>query len=134
LTKKRILVVDDDAALCERTRHVLTAQGYEVDTTDTPLGVTNRVVRDRIRLVVLDHRLPALDGAPLCALLKRNPLTAWVSVVLYSVTEAEELETLATACGADSWVCKSEAADALVVQVRRLIGPPIEPDGESKPN
>jgi len=62
---KRILVVEDEPAICELCRRVLTGEGFEVD-----IAVNGKVAQDMIEdkkydLFLIDIRLPEMDGREL---------------------------------------------------------------------
>ncbi|GAH53052.1 unnamed protein product [marine sediment metagenome] len=62
---KRILVVEDEPAICELCRRVLTGEGFEVD-----IAVNGKVAQDMIEdkkydLFLIDIRLPEMDGKEL---------------------------------------------------------------------
>ncbi|GAH16631.1 unnamed protein product, partial [marine sediment metagenome] len=62
---KRILVVEDEPAICELCRRVLAGEGFEVD-----IAVNGKVAQDMIEdkkydLFLIDIRLPEMDGKEL---------------------------------------------------------------------
>jgi len=58
----RLLVVDDDAALLELNRAVLTNQGYEVETADSALAAMELLKRQPYDLVLSDINMPEMNG------------------------------------------------------------------------
>ncbi|MCE9602315.1 MAG: response regulator [Gemmatimonadetes bacterium] len=75
-----ILVVDDDAAVRDVTRRLLTRQGFDVlEAADGPTGVKLLIqARDRIRLVLLDMSMPGMDGCETCREMRTAVPTARV--------------------------------------------------------
>ena len=62
ITKKQILIVEDDSSLCELMRELLTEEGYEVECIGTALEAL-RVLSDRLfHLITLEPNLPDADG------------------------------------------------------------------------
>ena len=58
----KILVVDDNIELCENLRDILELDGYDIITVNDGLEAVDLVRREEPRLVLLDVRLPRLDG------------------------------------------------------------------------
>jgi len=58
----KVLVVDDDKAICDFMETFLTQDGYEVDTLSEPTQAVERVKEGGYHLVVLDLMMPGMDG------------------------------------------------------------------------
>ena len=73
--EERILVVDDDIALCELVRTALELEGIDVDEAHHVVEA-DRILLERMPdAVVLDIGLPGIDGLFYCARLRENPRT-----------------------------------------------------------
>jgi two-component system OmpR family response regulator len=62
LAPVRVLVVDDDKAICEYMETFLAKDGFEVKTLNDPSGAPEEVKNGGYHLVVLDLMMPKLDG------------------------------------------------------------------------
>jgi DNA-binding NtrC family response regulator len=62
LAPVRVLVVDDDKAICEYMETFLAKDGFEVKTMNDPSGAPDEVKNGGYHLVVLDLMMPKLDG------------------------------------------------------------------------
>ena len=62
LAPVRVLVVDDDKAICEYMETFLAKDGFEVKTMNDPSGAPDEVKTGGYHLVVLDLMMPKLDG------------------------------------------------------------------------
>src|SRR5688572_9507647 len=60
--EKRILVVDDDPAICSLLQKVLAAEGYKVLLASNGLEALNTITLDEPDLIILDMRMPIADG------------------------------------------------------------------------
>ncbi|MGC9357295.1 MAG: GAF domain-containing protein [Anaerolineae bacterium] len=83
----KILVVDDDAEVAELLRLTLTGEDREVLVATTGEEALHLAREQRPDLISLDIRLPDLDGFELLQLLKREPETAEIPVIIVSVVE-----------------------------------------------
>jgi len=58
----RILIVDDDRAICDYMQTLLERDGYQVKTMSNPIGVIDELKSSDYHLVVLDLMMPKRDG------------------------------------------------------------------------
>ncbi len=63
--KLRVLVVDDDEDICLYLKEFLTREGYRVTTITKPTDALQEIKEGRHQIVLLDVRMPDLDGVEL---------------------------------------------------------------------
>ncbi|HKC51323.1 MAG TPA: response regulator [Myxococcota bacterium] len=63
--KLRVLVVDDDEDICLYLREFLTREGFKVETVSKPADALVEIRQGRHQIVLLDVRLPGVDGVDL---------------------------------------------------------------------
>ena len=114
--KVRVLVVDDDPDQLELVRRTLSPHGFEVQTHNSALGVSNLVRNGEPDLVLLDVNFPALKGDQVVGLARRYAPQG-TKFVLYSAADEARLRSLALASGADGYLSKSVQGPDLI---RRL--------------
>jgi len=86
--KVRILVVDDEAAVCEILTEVLLANGYPTDTTFTFSEALKRMKQVRYNLMITDIRLPDRSGIELLEWVEKiSPETAVIVITGFPETE-----------------------------------------------
>jgi response regulator RpfG family c-di-GMP phosphodiesterase len=87
-------------------------------------------------VVVLDVRLPGLDGVSFCRRLKSRPETDGIGVVLLTGSEGEEAALAAREAGADAFLRKPFSPLELLAVVQRLLGKderlPVRSSGEER--
>ena len=123
--KVRVLVIDDDEVAREFLCDILRSEGFTVMDWPSAIGVTNKIVRDEINVVVLDIMMPTIRGDRLATLLRKNAALGALGVVLVSGCPREELDQLAMEVGAEAVVSKQEARTELawaVAQAARSRG------------
>jgi len=82
---KRILVIDDERAICEVVKLCLSdLGGWDVLTVHSPLEGLRRAALDRPDAIVLDISMPEMDGFTFLERLRKNPDTQALPVVLLS--------------------------------------------------
>ncbi len=115
---KRIIIVEDDAAISDILRIVLEKNGYSVEEFihGQPLMEDNVEWPD---LFLLDKQLADVDGLEICRHLKHKPETRQIPVVILSATP--NLHTLVREAGADAFIEKPFTTKTLLHTIERLI-------------
>ena len=62
LPPMKILIVDDDRAICDYMQTLLERDGYQVKSMSDPTGVTAELKKNDYHLVILDLMMPKRDG------------------------------------------------------------------------
>jgi CheY-like chemotaxis protein len=110
-----VLVVDDDAAIREAVRDVLQGEGIEVDMAADGLEALAKARQQRPRLVLLDMRMPRMDGWRFAQALRESGLVVPVVVM----TAAADARRWAAEIGAVGLVEKPFAMSELIGAVER---------------
>lgn len=106
--KRRVLVVDDSEATAHLLQVELSAQGHEVMTANSADAATKIILKKKTRpdLVLLDVRMPGINGEEFCRFIKGNSLFAGIQVLLCSAEEEGELKKIVERAGADGYIRK----------------------------
>ena len=120
--KKKILVVDDDAAIVELFVDVLgDDRRFEVKTAMT--GYDAGILTEQFRpdLTVLDYMLPDINGNVVCRTVRKNPDLAYMKIIIVSgVVNREEIDDLLDS-GADEFVKKPFNIEELMGRIEGLL-------------
>ncbi len=116
-----VLIVDDVATNRIVLKVKLGAASYE--TIPAPDGETAlRLARARLPdLVLLDVQLPDLDGIEVCRILKADPVTAAIPVVMLTAYDDFEARLASLAAGADDFLPKPLSEPLLLARLRSLM-------------
>lgn len=117
MIKSRILVVDDDIDTQNLVQTLLEIEGYDVQTASNGQEALTTVSTTTIDLIILDVRLPGIDGYEVCRRLKSHPDSRFIPIIMYSAS-FNHVEDNALASGADDFIVKPFAIDALLSKVR----------------
>ena len=82
-----ILIVDDTSANLKTLRAILSARGYQVRPCINGEIALNTVRKSRPDLILLDIRMPGMDGYEVCRRLKKDPLTREIPVIFISALD-----------------------------------------------
>jgi two-component system phosphate regulon response regulator PhoB len=121
MAKARILIVEDDASLAEVLDYNLTQEGYETQVAaDGQQGL--REIRLRCPdLVILDLMLPMIEGLEVCRLLRADPATHDVLVLMLTARSEESDELVGFSVGADDYVTKPFSVKVLLQRINALL-------------
>jgi len=116
--KPRILIVDDSEMTARIIEAELTSKGFEVHVADSAEKATKVILKKQTRpdLVLLDVRMPDVDGEQFCRFIKGNSLFAGIKVLLCSGENVEELQRIVREAGADGYVPKDAVLAKVVVR------------------
>ncbi|HEX3728231.1 MAG TPA: response regulator transcription factor [Opitutaceae bacterium] len=119
--KAKILLVDDEPDALEVLGFKLREAGF------TPLFAKDgskalaAARADRPDLIVLDLMLPEVDGLEVCKILRRDPLTAAIPILMLTARAAEMDRVIGLELGADDYVTKPFSPRELVLRIRKLL-------------
>jgi DNA-binding response OmpR family regulator len=126
MSKKYILIVDDDPDLVETVGMLLENKGYEVGKAYDGIEGEEAIKKRRPDVLVLDVMMPRKDGYKLCKELKSNKWTQDIPIILLTaVGEAVSTTTYTHAEGmsteAEDFIPKPVDAQTLVEAIERLL-------------
>lgn len=116
-----ILVVDDVPANVRLLEVRLKAEYFDVKTAMNGPDALEIAARDRVDLVLLDLMMPGMDGFEVCRILKQQPETAHVPVLMVTALDGVEDRVKGLQCGADDFLTKPTSETALITRVKSLI-------------
>ena len=119
--KTKILVVDDEPDVVELIRFNLQAAGYDVVTADDGTEALRKALSASPDLIILDLMLPEVDGLEVCKLLRRDPHTKAIPIVMLTARAGEIDRVLGFELGADDYVTKPFSPRELVLRVKALL-------------
>ncbi len=117
----RVVVVEDEAAIAEVLAYNLSKEGFQVEVEPRGDSALEALRRRPPDLVLLDLMLPGLDGLELTRLLKRDPATAHLPIVMLTA-KGEELDRIVgLELGADDYVAKPFSPREVVLRVKGIL-------------
>ncbi|MBI2345430.1 MAG: response regulator [Deltaproteobacteria bacterium] len=106
MSKKRILIIDDEPDLVEVLRDGLEAQGYIVTTAGDGEAGLAAARTDSPNAILLDIAMPKIDGYEVCRLLKADPVLGKIPIIMISAKAQAEDIRQGKAAGADEYLPK----------------------------
>ncbi len=121
--RKRVLVADDDAAVCDLLRAALCAQCDVVAVHDAESALDRLSSGARYDAIISDFMLPGISGLELVSRIRQDETSARVPILMISGHGAVEVAAKATAAGADAFLDKPFTLAQLRSAILRLLGP-----------
>jgi two-component system phosphate regulon response regulator PhoB len=119
--KPRILIVDDEPETVELVRYNLERAGYSVSSAADGEEALRKARSAEPSLIVLDLTLPELDGFEVCRILRRDPLTAGIPIIMLTARAAEVDRIVGLEIGADDYVTKPFSPRELVLRIKKVL-------------
>jgi len=116
---KKIIVADDEPGILEVINIILTEQGFEVFPIANSLEVVKTVKKIQPEVILLDLWMSGIDGEKITAILKKDPKTNHIPIIIISALNQGEL--IARKAGADNFLSKPFNINDLVNMVNKYI-------------
>ncbi len=116
--QKTILIVDDEAAMRELAKQYLSSDGYKIIEAKNGLEALELVKGELPDLILLDVMMPKMNGFDTAAVLKNDPHTMHIPIIILSVVEDENR---GYALGVDRFLNKPINAEELLKEVATLM-------------
>ena len=117
--KPTIYVVDDDAGVLGSLRFLLETDGFEVKTFRSGMALLNAAGPDGIDCLVIDYKMPDINGIDLVGRLREHQVAA--PVILITGYPDENIFARAAAAGVEHVLQKPLLGDGLVKEIRGAI-------------
>ena len=121
MSKKKILVVEDEQDLLTLQSMLLSIEGYTVEGVmdgQTALDVVETMKPD---LILLDIMLPEVDGFQVCRQLKSNEATCHIPIIILTAKKSKEDLIMGEQVGADMYITKPYKTSMVIEAIQKLL-------------
>jgi two-component system alkaline phosphatase synthesis response regulator PhoP len=119
--RARVLVVDDEEDIRSLVAFNLQAAGMEVLLAESGPEAVNRTRADRPDLVILDLMLPEMDGVSVCEMIRSQPESADIPVIMLTAWATDRARDVGLQAGANEYITKPFSPRELVKRVQMLL-------------
>jgi excisionase family DNA binding protein len=121
--KKRILIVDDDKNIVNAISRILKQEGrYDLDYAFDGFDAGRKLFEFMPDLVILDIRMPGIDGYEVAKRMKSTPYESKISIIVVSGYFESNGKEKMFSIGVDACIDKPFKPEELVEKVKELVG------------
>lgn len=121
MSKSKILVIEDEAAIRDMLNFTLNAADFEVIEAPNAEQGWKMLIEQSPDLLVLDWMLPGISGVSLAQRIRQHEQTRTVPIILLTARGEETDQVLGFDAGADDYVVKPFSPRALVARIKALL-------------
>ena len=121
MTGPEVLLVDDDDLHRELVADYLTLGGFAVRHAADGREALAVMRRTPPAVVLLDVQMPELDGFELATMLKADPVTAAIPIIMVSAHEGRGARLIGLESGAEDYLSKPVDPAELIAKIRNLL-------------
>jgi DNA-binding response OmpR family regulator len=117
---KIIYIVEDERDIADLVEHYLKKEGFKSEAISDGQKALERIRRQPPDLLVLDLMLPGLDGLELCRILRAEPATKRLPIIMLTARAEETDKIVGLEMGADDYLTKPFSPKELMARIRAI--------------
>ncbi len=115
MAKQHIFLIEDDPFLSEIYATKIEEAGFTISVFDNPVLAIDKVKQEKVDLVLLDIVMPNMDGFEILSIIKSDPKTKGIPVIILSNLGEEENVKKGLSLGAVAYLVKAHYTPTEVV-------------------
>ena len=116
-----ILIIDDEQDILDLLSYNLKKEGFSIITAKDGANGKKTAISSNPDLIILDLMLPGIDGLELCRILKKEPKTALIPIIMLTAKGQEMDKVKGLEMGADDYVTKPFSVKEIAARVKALL-------------
>ncbi len=121
MEKKRILIVEDEESLLKLESILLSSRGYAVAGVTDGKSALDYIAATPPDLIILDIVLPGMDGFEVCQMIKADPSTRHIPVVMLTAKKSTQDRDKGLEAGASAYVTKPFKSARIIEIIQGLL-------------
>ncbi len=120
MSKKKILIVDDEPQICQLVKDILEEDNFTATTAHSTDEAFQKMKLTLPDMVLLDVRLPTIGGLEFCRQLKQDVRTRKIPVIMLTVQDTETDKVIGLEVGADDYLTKPFGNRELLARIKAV--------------
>jgi len=117
----RILIIQDSVSINALLKNLLESGGLTAETAETGGGGIKKASVGGYKLIILDYKLPDIDGKDVCRILRKKEITKDTPIVFLSTIDEEEISKISKDAGANGYIRIPFKGKELVKKIKGYI-------------
>lgn len=118
---KTILIVDDEEPIRQLIKYNLEREGFKTLQACNAIKALEKTLSEKIDLIILDLMLPDMSGLEVCRILKNDPKTTCIPIVMVTAKTEDADIVYGLEIGADDYVTKPFSPKILIARVKSVL-------------
>ncbi|MBI5676010.1 MAG: response regulator [Nitrospirae bacterium] len=119
--KEKILIVDDEDVNLRMLSQWLIPLGYDIEVAANGEEAVQKAGSYRPALIILDIMMPVMDGYEACRLIKADPATANIPIIMVTALHDRHSKLKGLSVSANDFLCKPIDQTELTIRVKNLL-------------
>ena len=125
---EKILIIDDDVDTLRLVGLMLQRQGYDISAASNGTQGLEKALEERPDLILLDVRMPDMDGYEVTRRLRKNPTTLTIPILMFTAKTQLDDKVTGFEAGADDYLTKPTHPTELQAHVKALLARVVQKD------
>lgn len=121
MAKEKILIVEDEKDIVELLQYNLEKENFKIQSANNGQRALDLARKNHPDLILLDLMLPEIDGLEVCRILKKDPKTSHIPIIMLTAKSAESDKIVGLELGADDYITKPFSMKELIARVKALL-------------
>ena len=121
MSRRKILVIDDEPDIVELVSYNLKKEGFDVASAADGEEALSMIRRGNFDFLILDLMRPGIQGMELCRILRNDPKTAHIPIIMLTAKGEEVDRILGLETGADDYMTKPFSPRELIARVKAVL-------------
>ena len=117
----KILIIQDSPAVNAVLKFRLESEEFSVETAETGEEGIEKAKTNQYQLILVDYKLPGIDGTEVCRIFRGQENTKDVPIVFMSAQDENKLNEIVKEAGADGYIREPYEGKELVEQLKGFI-------------
>ena len=117
----KILIVDDEPDIVELVAYNLRREGFDVSPAFDGEEALARIRKEKFDFVILDLMLPGIKGMEICRIMRNDPRTKNIPIIMLTAKGEEVDKILGLEMGADDYMTKPFSPRELLARIKTVM-------------
>jgi len=117
----KILVVDDEPDIVELVTYNLRKEGFEVSSAFDGEEALAKIKKEKFDFIILDLMLPGIQGMEICRIMRSDPRTKNIPIIMLTAKGEEIDKILGLEMGADDYMTKPFSPRELLTRIKTVM-------------